>query len=136
MLEGNVFSNSPAQKARQRSPPITLQPPIGTGKPLASATNGIKTPSPAPKTYANIGGPADTKTLDLKQTPSSHGKFVAYNIDGVRLDMPLPKAEPAAESRFQARVEKSGKLCNNYHLKGQCYNGKPSTPSTPIHQND
>ena len=34
--------------------------------------------------------------------------------------MPLPRPEQSAEKRFNDRLRKDGKFCNNFHLSGEC----------------
>ncbi|KAL9053549.1 MAG: hypothetical protein Q9162_004716 [Coniocarpon cinnabarinum] len=130
---GNVFSPSPA--------PARLPSPVASSKPPTPAPNGTAS---GLKTYATVGGPTDTRTLDVKAgNVNKKKKVIYYNEEGVRLDpvrsyrryrcphcanhfahfQIIPRADSVQDGKFKSRVAATGKLCNNYHLRGNCYNG-------------
>jgi hypothetical protein len=59
-------------------------------------------------------------------------KSYLVNKDGERVDEDLPRFDPAAEKRYQARKAEHGSHCNEFYLKGHCdpkycvyYHGDP-----------
>ena len=83
-----------------------------------------KAPSPVNVPWAQVGGPAGSKTINIGSAKSNPvKKGILYNEHNQRIDEKLPKPDPIAENKLKMRVQQKGKLCNNWHLKGKCANG-------------
>jgi hypothetical protein len=125
--------------------PTTFMPPVLPPTPMSVRSSSIpqipqmqpgvppfipQSTSPAPSsdsgasstTWATVGrNGSATKTINIapaKKAPAR--KFVLLNVDDERLDAELPRTDAGAEKRFVDRLKTRGKLCNNYHLTGNC----------------
>ncbi|USW48662.1 Putative Zinc finger, CCCH-type [Septoria linicola] len=90
---------------------------------LDTATNLIS--APLGSSWATVGkNGASTKTISIAPKKTATRKFILVNTYDERIDIELPRTDPAAETRFVKRAETFGKLCNSYHLMGRCERGE------------
>ena len=85
---------------------------VGSLKPkAASRVINIATSSP----------PGGNKRLQPAGNTDPRGKFFLQNASKDRLDIALPRTDAQAERRFNDRMDKYGKACNNYFLSSPNY---------------
>lgn len=109
--------------------PISVRTNSGTKSTAESfVPSKTKSPSPAPSvdsingnaSWATIGKGAGGKTINIAPRKQADRPHILLNAYDERLDKKLPPTDSGAEKRFSERVKTSGKLCNNYHLTGNC----------------
>lgn len=96
--------------------PLTSPVPInGIGAPHS---NGSDKPT---NTWAVVSknGTAPNGRIDIGSSKKPAApKYYLINKNGERVDEELPKTDPSAKQRYEARQKKLGNHCNEYHLKG------------------
>ncbi|KAF2865562.1 hypothetical protein BDV95DRAFT_586041 [Massariosphaeria phaeospora] len=134
---GQTIYTQPPVSASIQVPIRTLSnpPPFGSPaqakvEPLASSpstTTSSVTPTGAEASWATVGKTGVTNgTISIaSNTKNQKRKYVYYNVDGLRLDEPLPPRDRTASESIDRRMELAGhNLCNHWHLnKGKCANG-------------
>jgi hypothetical protein len=103
------------------------RPPNGSG-----SSSG---PSPSVPNWAAVSGgaevegkvlpvgspqPIPAKVATATAAMASSTRKIFRNAEGLRVDIPLPKAERSAISSLNSRIARGGNLCNEYHLTGKC----------------
>jgi len=85
--------------------------------PMASSDSGTSL-----STWATVGKNTGSngKTIDVASKKASVRRHILLNAWDDRVDVPLPRPEQSAEKRFNDRLKKDGKFCNNFHLTGEC----------------
>ncbi|KXL46403.1 hypothetical protein M433DRAFT_88094 [Acidomyces richmondensis BFW] len=124
-LPGKSFSLSSPMQFRNASPATT----IGS---ISFGPVPQKSPSPAPSmdstssnTWATVGkAGASGKIINVATKKNHTKKYVTLNVQDERLDERLPDIDSKAYQRFEERVKRYGKCCNNYHLNGKCEAGE------------
>lgn len=82
------------------------------------------TSSSSGSTWATVGGASSSKKISI--APAKEPKplrYCIFNSEDQRIDEPLPRADKEAEVSVSNRINRNGKLCNNFHLRGFCNNG-------------
>lgn len=75
-------------------------------------------------TWAIVGKNGAANTYSIAPTKSFQQKEpILYNRAGWRIDRPLPPVSKAEAQSLWDHINKKGKVCNEYHLKGACDNG-------------
>ena len=124
--------------------PATVMPPVMPPTPVSMRSSSIpqmqptiapfipQSTSPAPSsdsgngngtppTWATVGrNGANSKTINIASKKVPVRKHILVNVNDERIDAELPRTDPGAEKRFADRLKTKGKLCNNYHLTGNC----------------
>jgi hypothetical protein len=119
--------SSPSMSAAARSATSVPSTPdlstlsIGTPEPTpAEASGGWQTAGPKPR--VSVANPS--KMIDIstpRKPPSSSKKYIILNKHNQRLDPVAGPRDVNAERRLHERMNASNmKLCNRYHLTGQC----------------
>nr|POE88224.1 hypothetical protein CFP56_11453 [Quercus suber] len=67
-----------------------------------------------------LGEGGESKVKRSASSAAAAQKFVYLNAHGHRLDVALPACNQLAQFRLSEQIKKHGKLCNDYHLTGQC----------------
>ncbi|OIW33030.1 hypothetical protein CONLIGDRAFT_609591 [Coniochaeta ligniaria NRRL 30616] len=108
--------------------PVNGEPPANGGTPTSGGA--ARTPTTWAALSKNGAVPNSKINIAPKKAPSR--KFYLVNKDNERVDEELPRFDPAAEKRYQARKAEHRSHCNEFHLKGECdpkycphYHGTP-----------
>lgn len=111
----------PSITATVPSPQLNVLAPIG---PPPVVTRTQSNPPLATSTYAAVGQlEPGVKQISIAPTKTpAQAKCALLNADDQRLDPKLPKADGQSIVNLNRRI-KEGKVCNNYHLLGNCANG-------------
>lgn len=113
-------------RALAREPTIDSPEPSSDSISLGS-TSAPRTDSPVASldgdaTWAHVsrakGG--QTKEFNIASRKTGPKKYILLNRDQERLDKPLPSASKQSQDKLYQRVQKFGKVCNYYHLAGNC----------------
>jgi hypothetical protein len=128
---------APPQTAPASAPPAVRSPPPDlAGFPSPSPGSSPKLTPPAsvstskPETQANsyaaVGRSTAPITINIasQKKPAAQRPFYQLNKDNMRVDVPLPKADPNAVRAIEERRQANRtNLCNRYHLSNSCKNG-------------
>jgi hypothetical protein len=105
------------RKAKQ--PPRQSVPPVRSPKDVTEVI-----PPNGPGISIGLLEPKYSSPSSQPLTPqSASNATVAVNRHGQRIDLPLPRPSAGDQARFESRRHVK-KLCNDYHLCGECSNGK------------
>ena len=106
-----------------------MQPTIAPFIPQSTSPAPSSDSGTSSTTWAAVGrNGANSKTFNIASKKAPTRKHVLLNVHDERLDSELPRTDPGAEKRFADRLKAKGKLCNNFHLTGNC----KCIPSFPI----
>ncbi len=114
---------SPTTVSGLVSPATTA--PSTSPKPTPPAALATSKPEPQQSSYATVGRGTAPMTINIasNKRPAAPRPFYQLNKDDERVDVPLPKPDPAAVKSLEDRRQLSGmNLCNRYHLSGNCKN--------------
>ncbi|KAH7073765.1 hypothetical protein BKA63DRAFT_566941 [Paraphoma chrysanthemicola] len=105
--------------------PSVTTPSLNT--PPSSVTGG-SSESNGDSSWATVGktGTAPNGNISIApNTKKTKKKYAYYNKEEQRLDEPLPPRDNAAAKSLDERMIRTGKkMCNHWHLGGNCENGK------------
>ncbi|KAK3358039.1 hypothetical protein B0T25DRAFT_449759 [Lasiosphaeria hispida] len=114
---GQITNGSPRPAPAVLAPPKSTTPVIS--EPTRRDSNGKSASS-----WAAVGRSAGVQTIDIssKKTSTKERPFYLLNKNNERLDIPLPKLEPAAQTSFDNKTKKNNgvNFCNRFHLTGHC----------------
>lgn len=101
----------------------------GRAKSVSAQSNGTATPAPSATTsspeatsWAQVGnkGKPNGQNYSIAPAPKKERPYILLNAFDQRLDIPVSKAKSNFEG-LDARVKRSGKVCNVFHINGKCY---------------
>jgi len=127
---------TPKPSIPAQAPIISPAPIVPTPKPKAPASTTSESPPVAtatpntgsynPPTWATVGknGAAQNNYMiaPTKSSPN-HKRFLLLTEDDYRIDLPLPNVPKVDVQALFERINKYGKLCNEYFLRGSCSMG-------------
>jgi hypothetical protein len=124
----SVIRTTALPEKRKPSPPqIQARPAV------PSVSSGAQ--SPSTPNWASVSGGADVegRVLPVGSPQPTNARLAATtaamasssrklfrNVEGQRVDIPLPKADRSSVSSLNSRIQRGGNLCNEYHLTGKC----------------
>ncbi|KAF2817008.1 uncharacterized protein BDZ99DRAFT_470076 [Mytilinidion resinicola] len=115
-LISSLPPSQPSPVATAPAPPPVRAPVIAQPQPVA------KSPTPLEEsTWASVGKTGITEKKISIASNKTPRRYIVFNADGERLDLPIAKADRASQDSLHKRINK-GKVCNDYHLKGKCEN--------------
>ena len=117
------FPPTAAASVTSSSKPTT--PIVAAAKPATPVSVESKRENePRASSWAAVGGAGAPRVIDISVRKNSAAKernFYLLNKRNERVDMPLPKIDPAARESFDDKMKKNGaNFCNRYHLLGSC----------------
>jgi len=129
-------SGPPAPANVEAAPPAQRgpAPPANGNHPAAPPPPATTAGGPTATTWAAMSknGTVPNHRINIAPRKPPPRKFYLVNKDDERVDEDLPRFDPAAEKRYQARKAEHGSHCNEFYLKGQCdpkycshYHGSP-----------
>ncbi|KAF2502887.1 hypothetical protein BU16DRAFT_22082 [Lophium mytilinum] len=121
-LKSSLPPTQPSSVATAPPPvqPPPVQPPPVRAPVIAQPVAKSPTP-PADSTWASVGKTGITEKKISIASNKTPRRYIVFNADGERLDLPIAKADRASQDSLHQRIKK-GKVCNDYHLKGRCEN--------------
>ena len=114
----NTVPTAPTPKPKAPASTSSESPPVAAATPNTGSYN--------PPTWATVGknGAAQNNYMiaPTKSSPS-HKRFLLLTEDDYRIDPPLPNVPKVDVQALFERINKYGKLCNEYFLRGSCSMG-------------
>ncbi|KAK0711983.1 hypothetical protein B0H67DRAFT_491713 [Lasiosphaeris hirsuta] len=117
---GQITNGSPRQAPAVLAPPKPTTPVIAEPTRRDSGSNGKS----AGSSWASVGRSSGVQIIDIssKKASAKERAFYLLNKNNERIDIPLPKLEPAAQTSFDNKTKKNNgvNFCNRFHLTGHC----------------
>jgi hypothetical protein len=127
---GDIFRTAALGPAvpTQHHPPSPKSTPPSTTPPSGPVSTAGPKPLTTPLANSSYAKASTTDQNPIVITVATKKpavrKFYLVNAYDERIDMELPRPDPAAEKRYMERVRKLGyNYCNKYHLLDDCPNG-------------